>query len=339
MAESEHDDVIRRSFEQQVGLFSGDDSVFARRVESPLAWLEPLDPELVVLDVACGAAHVAEQVAPSVRQVVGVDLTPALLALGADRLRAAGIGNVLLQEGNAAALPFVDGSFDLVFCRARAAPLRSSRVAGRRDGPRVPARWTSRDLGCGRDQRGHSRRVRHAPPPARPVPRRGAARRRDRRARAWTTVGPVVRAETSAAATLPLEHIFHDASDREAVRAAARRRARRRSRDRLPPDARWRSDPRVVHEHGGTRDPRCEPVTRLRSASSSSLRSARQSTLRECAPGVGCMARWARGRRPGDGGAHRAPRPRRAAVSDPFFGGPGGPRGSGADDGLGRRRE
>jgi SAM-dependent methyltransferase len=52
-----------------------------------------------------------------VRQVVGVDLTPALLEVGTERLRDAGITNVLLQEGNAAELPFVDGSFDLVMCR------------------------------------------------------------------------------------------------------------------------------------------------------------------------------------------------------------------------------
>ena len=35
----------------------------------------------------------------------------------ADRLREHGITNVLLQEGDAAALPFLDESFDLVFCR------------------------------------------------------------------------------------------------------------------------------------------------------------------------------------------------------------------------------
>ena len=73
---------------------------------------------MVVLDVACGAAHASEPVAPAVRQVVGIDLTPALLHLGAERLRAAGIRNVLLQEGNAEALPFIDESFDVVFCRS-----------------------------------------------------------------------------------------------------------------------------------------------------------------------------------------------------------------------------
>jgi SAM-dependent methyltransferase len=53
-----------------------------------------------------------------VRQVVGVDLTPSLLELGAKRLLDAGVSNVLLQEGNAQSLPFVDGSFDVVFCRS-----------------------------------------------------------------------------------------------------------------------------------------------------------------------------------------------------------------------------
>jgi SAM-dependent methyltransferase len=117
MSAPDHDDITRKSFEQQVGLFVGDDSPFARRPASTLAWLEPLDAGMVVLDVACGAAHASEVAAPHVRQVVGIDLTPALLAIGADRLRAAGIDNVLLQEGHAAALPFVDASFDLVFCR------------------------------------------------------------------------------------------------------------------------------------------------------------------------------------------------------------------------------
>jgi SAM-dependent methyltransferase len=53
-----------------------------------------------------------------VRHVVGVDLTAALLEVGAQRLREHGIANVLLQEANAEALPFIEGSFDIVFCRS-----------------------------------------------------------------------------------------------------------------------------------------------------------------------------------------------------------------------------
>jgi SAM-dependent methyltransferase len=108
----------RRSFERQAGLFGGPCAVFGESFLSVQEWLEPLSPDWIALDVACGAAHVAQEVAPRVRQVVGIDLTPALLGLAAARLAAAGIGNVLLQEGDAAALPFTDGAFDLVVCRA-----------------------------------------------------------------------------------------------------------------------------------------------------------------------------------------------------------------------------
>jgi ubiquinone/menaquinone biosynthesis C-methylase UbiE len=111
-----HDDVVRASFTRQVGLFSGPDSPFVRRPGGTVEQLEPLTHDMVVLDVACGAAHASEVVAPEVRQVVGVDLTADLLALGAARIRDVGIDNVLLQEGNAQGLPFVDDSFDLVFC-------------------------------------------------------------------------------------------------------------------------------------------------------------------------------------------------------------------------------
>jgi SAM-dependent methyltransferase len=118
MSTEEHNEVVRNSFTQQVGLFTGPDAPFARRFASPLAWIEPLDADMIVLDVACGAGHASEQAAPHVRQVVGVDVTPALLALGSERVQEAGLTNVLFQHGDAMALPFVDASFDIVACRS-----------------------------------------------------------------------------------------------------------------------------------------------------------------------------------------------------------------------------
>jgi SAM-dependent methyltransferase len=115
---TDHDDVVRRSFTRQVDLFSGPDSPFVRRPAGTVDQLAPLTPEMLVLDVACGAGHAAEVVAPNVRQVIGIDLTVGLLELGADRLAGAGVRNVLLQEGNAESLPFVADSFDLVYCLA-----------------------------------------------------------------------------------------------------------------------------------------------------------------------------------------------------------------------------
>lgn len=113
----DHDAVVRHSFERQAPLFSGPDSPFANR-SGALSWIEPLDEDMILLDVACGAAHAAEPVAGRVRQVVGIDLTPALLHLGAQRLHDQGIANVLLQEANAESLPFADESFDVVYCRS-----------------------------------------------------------------------------------------------------------------------------------------------------------------------------------------------------------------------------
>jgi ubiquinone/menaquinone biosynthesis C-methylase UbiE len=118
VVDREHEDLVRRSFGQQTHLFRGPDSIFAQREATALSWIEPLHHDMIVLDVACGAAHASEPVAPHVRQVIGVDLTPALLRIGDERLREKGISNVLLQEANAEALPFVDESFDVVFCRS-----------------------------------------------------------------------------------------------------------------------------------------------------------------------------------------------------------------------------
>ena len=113
---NEHQDLIRRSFRRQVDRFTGPDSPFAGSPAAP-TWVGSLATDLLVLEVACGAAHVSETIAPHVWQVVALDLTPELLAVAAGRLRDMGVDNVLLQEGNAEQLPFVDESFDLVVCR------------------------------------------------------------------------------------------------------------------------------------------------------------------------------------------------------------------------------
>jgi len=106
------------------------------------AWAErlvdavPIEPGGSALDVACGTGVVArllaERVGPRGR-VVGLDRNDAMLAV-ARRLRP----DVRWERGDAAALPFDDGSFDLVASQAalmffgdRLAALRElGRVAG-----------------------------------------------------------------------------------------------------------------------------------------------------------------------------------------------------------------
>jgi ubiquinone/menaquinone biosynthesis C-methylase UbiE len=142
-----HDEVVRTEFARQAEGF-GTAGIFAAdpRLNSWVCrHLEPLTPDMVVLEVGCGAAHQAQVVAERVRQVVGVDLTPEMLEAGRRRLAAAGVWNVLLEEGNASTLPFVDGSFDLAYSRfalhhvedAAAVLAESSRVV--RSGGRVAA--------------------------------------------------------------------------------------------------------------------------------------------------------------------------------------------------------
>ena len=221
MSASEHDAVVRSSFEKQASIFGGEHSPFARRPHSPLAWLEPLEPDMIVLDVACGAGHVAEQLAPHVRQVVGVDLTPALLELGAERLREAGITNVVLQEGNAAQLPFLDASFDLVVCRGAMhhflhpeQPIAEMARVCRPEGRVVVSDMiaTSAEARERFDQVHRSLDPSHA----------RALLEAELADLLRSTVGPIAYGETTDPFKIPVEHILTDAADRDAVTSALR---------------------------------------------------------------------------------------------------------------------
>jgi ubiquinone/menaquinone biosynthesis C-methylase UbiE len=70
-----------------------------------------------MLDVATGAGHTAAAFAPHVARVVASDLTPEMRAEAAKLARTKGLANMETAEADAEALPFGDGSFDLVTCR------------------------------------------------------------------------------------------------------------------------------------------------------------------------------------------------------------------------------
>lgn len=73
-----------------------------------------LSGEERVVDVGTGAGAVAVALAQFVRRVVGVDAVPELLEQA--RRRAEGLENVEFVEGDATALGFAPGSFDLATC-------------------------------------------------------------------------------------------------------------------------------------------------------------------------------------------------------------------------------
>lgn len=73
-----------------------------------------------VLDVATATGHTALALAPYARRVVGVDLTPEMLAIAREQAERRGMDNVTFLTADAEALPFPDERFDVVTCRIAA---------------------------------------------------------------------------------------------------------------------------------------------------------------------------------------------------------------------------
>jgi ubiquinone/menaquinone biosynthesis C-methylase UbiE len=114
----DHAHQIRDAFTKQAGTFE-DPQLNCAFIES-LAWLvescapQPTD---VVLDVAAGTGLVVRALASVVSSAIALDATDVMLAAGKAAADRDGLNNVVFQRGDAAVLPFVDESFDLVVSR------------------------------------------------------------------------------------------------------------------------------------------------------------------------------------------------------------------------------
>jgi ubiquinone/menaquinone biosynthesis C-methylase UbiE len=114
----DHNEKIRKEFSKQADSFSKPGLTLSS--QEYLAWMVdilPLKAEFRVLDVAAGTGHLSRAIAPHVRQVVAIDMTPEMLKKAKEEAVKAGIGNILFEEGDAAALPYQDDSFDMVVSR------------------------------------------------------------------------------------------------------------------------------------------------------------------------------------------------------------------------------
>ncbi len=67
-----------------------------------------------VVDLGCGSGQLALRIAPSVAEVVGVDVSPAMIALLEERARAGGLTNVVGRSEAIEQLAFEPESVDLV---------------------------------------------------------------------------------------------------------------------------------------------------------------------------------------------------------------------------------
>ena len=114
-----------------------------------------LRPGERVLDLGTGTGAVAERVASAVGadgEVVGVDISPEMLALARQRVAAGGMQNVTFREGRAEALPVEEAGFDavlaslsLMYVIDRAAAAREIARVLRPGGRLVAAVWAGPD--------------------------------------------------------------------------------------------------------------------------------------------------------------------------------------------------
>lgn len=112
-----HNDEVLDQFTRQAAQFA--ESPTARNEELLQAILRMAAPELreSMLDVACGPGMLVCAFAPYVRQAIGIDLTPAMLEHARAAQQRQGFDNISWECGDVTALPYPDGSFDIVTCR------------------------------------------------------------------------------------------------------------------------------------------------------------------------------------------------------------------------------
>ncbi|ONI83076.1 hypothetical protein ALI144C_17445 [Actinosynnema sp. ALI-1.44] len=115
MPEQTHNEAVRAQFRIQAQSF-GTSGFAVAGLDWIVAALEPSSKDNV-LDVAAGAAHVGRALAPHVTHVSALDLTPEMLHQGQRLATEAGLRNITFQQGDAVALPWLDGQFDLTVCR------------------------------------------------------------------------------------------------------------------------------------------------------------------------------------------------------------------------------
>jgi ubiquinone/menaquinone biosynthesis C-methylase UbiE len=113
----DHKSVVREEFTRQADAFAAAAVITNEdRLARLVAAVKPA-PSDRALEVATGPGYVALALARRCREVIGLDLTEALLRIAERNRHESGIANVHFQSGDAEHLPFSDGEFDIVVCR------------------------------------------------------------------------------------------------------------------------------------------------------------------------------------------------------------------------------
>src|SRR5919204_1516173 len=112
----DHNQVVREEFTRQAVAYAANPSIAdPERIARLVQAVRPTSGDRV-LEVATGPGYVAMGFAAVAREVVGIDLTAAPLAIAEQRRQEQGLHNVRFQLADASRLPFADGEFDVVVC-------------------------------------------------------------------------------------------------------------------------------------------------------------------------------------------------------------------------------
>lgn len=111
-------DVVQQAFSQQAASFENSRMNFSKQeylnyTVEKLA-LSPTDH---VLEVAAGTCACGRAIAPHAQCVTCLDMTPAMLSVGKTEAEKARLTNMCFVLGDAAELPFLESSFDVVLSR------------------------------------------------------------------------------------------------------------------------------------------------------------------------------------------------------------------------------
>jgi ubiquinone/menaquinone biosynthesis C-methylase UbiE len=116
-ADRTHDATIADQFTRQAAQFAASSVHHSQAALDLLVEAaRPLATD-VSLDVACGPGSVVAAFAGHVRRAEGLDATAAMLEEARKLSLREGLANVAWHRGDAYALPFADGAFDIVSCR------------------------------------------------------------------------------------------------------------------------------------------------------------------------------------------------------------------------------
>lgn len=113
-----HSETIRREFAKQSSHFERADLNLSSK--DYLAWMVeilPLRSDFHVLDVAAGTGHLSRAIAPHVKQIVAIDLTPEMLERAREESHKSKLNNISFEEGDAASLRYQAATFDMVVSR------------------------------------------------------------------------------------------------------------------------------------------------------------------------------------------------------------------------------